>query len=129
MVSHSAEKSARTSIDKENDDEPNRSMSRTLNVPTDRYGRDMSGPSSSAASATFVAGKTRPARRHAFIVSSKLPSIRPFYGIINDIKARAPYYRSDWTDAWNYRVIPATLLIFFSKCVNPALCTSFIIDN
>lgn len=120
MTSHNAEKSARTSIDKENDDEPNR----TLNVPTDRYGRDMSGPSSSAASATFVAGKTRPARRHALIVSSKLPSIRPFYGIINDIKARAPYYWSDWTDAWNYRVIPATLLIFFSKCVNLALCAS-----
>jgi hypothetical protein len=26
----------------------------------------------------------------------------------NDIKARLPYYWSDWTDAWNYRVVPAT---------------------
>ncbi len=38
-------------------------------------------------------------------------------GIILDIKARAPHYASDWTDAWNYRVVPATALIFFAKCV------------
>ncbi|KAK4688637.1 boron transporter, partial [Tremellales sp. Uapishka_1] len=29
-------------------------------------------------------------------------------GMIRDVKARLPYYVSDWTDAWNYRVIPAT---------------------
>ena len=109
------EKSAAASIDKEKDDEQNRTTSRTLDVPTNRFGQDDSGPSSSAASATFVAARTRPNR--SFIVSSKLPSIRPFHGIINDIKARVPYYRSDWTDAWNYRVVPATLLIFFSKYV------------
>jgi hypothetical protein len=42
-------------------------------------------------------------------------SIRPFRGIIRDIKARGPFYVSDWTDAWNYRVVPATALTFFSK--------------
>ncbi|KAG7451433.1 uncharacterized protein BT62DRAFT_1071998 [Guyanagaster necrorhizus] len=36
-------------------------------------------------------------------------------GIILDIRARAPYFVSDWTDAWNYRVIPATALIFFAN--------------
>ncbi|KIY69845.1 hypothetical protein CYLTODRAFT_442375 [Cylindrobasidium torrendii FP15055 ss-10] len=36
-------------------------------------------------------------------------------GIVLDIKARAPYYPSDWTDAWNYRVVPATALIFFAN--------------
>lgn len=36
-------------------------------------------------------------------------------GMINDIRARAPYYASDWADAWNYRVIPAIVLIFFAK--------------
>lgn len=41
--------------------------------------------------------------------------IRVFSGIINDIRSRAPYYVSDWTDAWNYRVIPAIVLIFFAK--------------
>ncbi|EGN98127.1 hypothetical protein SERLA73DRAFT_169180 [Serpula lacrymans var. lacrymans S7.3] len=36
-------------------------------------------------------------------------------GIIQDVRARAPWYRSDWTDAWNYRVVPATALIFFAN--------------
>jgi boron transporter len=36
-------------------------------------------------------------------------------GIILDVRARAPHYWSDWTDAWNYRVVPATALIFFAK--------------
>ncbi|KAL4071913.1 HCO3 transporter family-domain-containing protein [Scleroderma citrinum] len=36
-------------------------------------------------------------------------------GIIQDIKARAPWYLSDWTDAWNYRVVPAAALIFFAN--------------
>ncbi|KAK0500133.1 HCO3 transporter family-domain-containing protein [Armillaria luteobubalina] len=36
-------------------------------------------------------------------------------GIILDIRARAPLFVSDWTDAWNYRVIPATALIFFAN--------------
>ena len=36
-------------------------------------------------------------------------------GIVRDIRARTPYYASDWIDAWNYRVIPAIVLIFFAK--------------
>jgi hypothetical protein len=36
-------------------------------------------------------------------------------GIINDVRSRLPWYKSDWTDAWNYRVVPATALIFFAK--------------
>jgi hypothetical protein len=36
-------------------------------------------------------------------------------GIALDARARAPFYKSDWTDAWNYRVVPATALIFFAK--------------
>ena len=31
-------------------------------------------------------------------------------GMWNDIRERAPWYWSDWTDAWNYRVIPSTLV-------------------
>jgi hypothetical protein len=38
-------------------------------------------------------------------------------GIRQDIRARAPWYLSDWKDAWNYRVVPATALIFFAKYV------------
>ena len=40
-------------------------------------------------------------------------------GIWSDVRARFSYYSSDWTDAWNYRVIPATTLIFFAKCALP----------
>ncbi|KDR82622.1 hypothetical protein GALMADRAFT_58471, partial [Galerina marginata CBS 339.88] len=36
-------------------------------------------------------------------------------GIILDIRSRAPWYLSDWIDAWNYRVVPATALIFFAN--------------
>ena len=36
-------------------------------------------------------------------------------GIVRDIRARAPWYWSDWKDAWNYRVLPATALVFFAK--------------
>ncbi|KIP02729.1 hypothetical protein PHLGIDRAFT_283464 [Phlebiopsis gigantea 11061_1 CR5-6] len=42
-------------------------------------------------------------------------SIGLFRGITRDIRARAPYYVSDWTDAWNYRVVPAIVLIFFAN--------------
>ncbi|CAE6496181.1 unnamed protein product [Rhizoctonia solani] len=41
--------------------------------------------------------------------------LRPFSGMISDVKARAPYYLSDWTDAWTYRVVPATAMIFFAN--------------
>ncbi|RMZ82471.1 hypothetical protein DV737_g1966, partial [Chaetothyriales sp. CBS 132003] len=35
--------------------------------------------------------------------------VRWFKGMIDDIKRRAPFYWSDWRDAWDYRVIPATV--------------------
>lgn len=36
-------------------------------------------------------------------------------GIANDVRTRLPWYKSDLIDAWNYRVVPATALIFFAK--------------
>ncbi|KAJ3556952.1 hypothetical protein NM688_g1745 [Phlebia brevispora] len=44
-----------------------------------------------------------------------LKSVRIGSGILHDIRSRTPYYLSDWTDAWNYRVIPAIVLIFFAN--------------
>lgn len=41
--------------------------------------------------------------------------IRLFRGMINDVRRRAPYYWSDWVDAWDYRVIPATVYMYFAK--------------
>jgi TRAP-type C4-dicarboxylate transport system permease small subunit len=46
--------------------------------------------------------------------------LRPFQGIIHDLKDRLPLYLSDWTDAYNYRVVPSTLLTFVTN-VLPAL--------
>lgn len=43
--------------------------------------------------------------------------IKLFRGIVNDIRRRAPYYASDWTDAWDYRVVPATVYMYFAKYV------------
>ena len=41
--------------------------------------------------------------------------IRLFRGMIDDVKRRLPYYWSDWRDAWDYRVIPATVYMYFAK--------------
>lgn len=43
--------------------------------------------------------------------------IRPFRGMVNDLRRRAPYYWSDWTDALDYRVVPATVYMYFAKFV------------
>lgn len=34
---------------------------------------------------------------------------------LDSLLQRAPFYVSDWTDAWNYRVLPATAFVFFSN--------------
>ena len=41
--------------------------------------------------------------------------VRLFRGMIDDVKRRLPYYWSDWRDAWDYRVIPATVYMYFAK--------------
>ena len=41
--------------------------------------------------------------------------VRLFRGVIGDVKRRAPYYWSDWKDAWDYRVVPATTYMYFAK--------------
>ncbi|KAI9877067.1 MAG: hypothetical protein M1830_004895 [Pleopsidium flavum] len=49
--------------------------------------------------------------------------IRLFRGMVNDIRRRAPYYWSDWRDAWDYRVVPATIYMYFANIL-PALAFS-----
>lgn len=41
-------------------------------------------------------------------------------GIWMDLKDRWPYYISDWTDSWDYRVIPAVVETYFNNLL-PAL--------
>lgn len=43
--------------------------------------------------------------------------IRLFNGMVNDLRRRLPYYASDWLDAWDYRVVPATVYMYFAKYV------------
>lgn len=49
-----------------------------------------------------------------------IPQLRPFHGIIHDLRDRLPLYVSDWTDAYNYRVVPATIHTFITN-IFPAL--------
>ncbi|KAB8343064.1 hypothetical protein FH972_022658 [Carpinus fangiana] len=44
-------------------------------------------------------------------------------GMWRDVKRRLPYYLSDFTDAWDYRVVPATVYMFFANIL-PALAFS-----
>ncbi|KAJ3711718.1 HCO3 transporter family-domain-containing protein [Lentinula raphanica] len=66
----------------------------------------------SSTTPTIQTSKTSDRVTHGPFISwaTKLAS-----GIILDVRARAPYYVKDWTDAWNYRVVPATALIFFAN--------------
>lgn len=53
--------------------------------------------------------------------ASHFTSIRyPFAGIIRDVKIRLPYYLSDWKLALSYRLLAATIRIFFLNTI-PAL--------
>lgn len=45
-------------------------------------------------------------------------------GMVNDIRRRAPYYWSDWADAWDYRVVPATIYMYFAK-YGPEKCNYY----
>ncbi|KAK8035368.1 Anion exchange family protein [Apiospora rasikravindrae] len=49
--------------------------------------------------------------------------IHLFRGMVNDLRRRAPYYWSDWRDAWDYRVVPATVYMYFAN-IMPALAFS-----
>ncbi len=54
--------------------------------------------------------------------------IHLFRGMVNDLRKRAPYYLSDWTDAWNYRVVPATVYMFFAKSVSHPSSSSSLVS-
>ncbi|KFX85995.1 hypothetical protein O988_09819 [Pseudogymnoascus sp. VKM F-3808] len=49
--------------------------------------------------------------------------VRLFRGMVKDVRRRAPFYWSDWTDAWDYRVVPATVYMYFANIL-PALAFS-----
>ncbi|GAB0136736.1 hypothetical protein EsDP_00005029 [Epichloe bromicola] len=46
-----------------------------------------------------------------------------FRGMANDVRRRVPFYGSDWLDARDYRVVPATVYMYFANIL-PALAFS-----
>ena len=74
--------------------------------------------SADAASSTYRGGEEGLARSETATSSNKDPRTRWYQylgrGMYQDIRNRLPFYVSDWTDAWNYRVVPATLVSYFA---------------
>ncbi|OAA68767.1 anion exchange protein 4 [Niveomyces insectorum RCEF 264] len=85
------------------------------------------GPSPGPGSAS--PSTSRPSSLSSASVSFSSPrrpawwKIRLFRGMANDVRRRAPYYVSDWLDAWDYRVVPATVYMYFANIL-PALAFS-----
>lgn len=76
-------------------------------------------PSSAPVASYLITGMRSSARRSLDSRSAKPAVKRKWYtwigrGMYLDVKRRIPYIKSDWTDAWNYRVIPATFVSVFS---------------
>ncbi|KAI0897804.1 HCO3 transporter family-domain-containing protein [Annulohypoxylon nitens] len=68
-------------------------------------------------------GSTDQRRHGANQESGEWWKIHFFRGMVNDLRRRAPYYWSDWLDAWDYRVIPSTVYMYFANIL-PALAFS-----
>lgn len=49
-------------------------------------------------------------------------------GMYQDVRNRLPFYVSDWTDAWNYRVVPATLVSSFGPLAVDTPCIDTYLD-
>lgn len=86
-------------------------------------GPDQTGPSSNLPPAGLkqTVSRNSAARSHSGS-TARTPrwwKIRLFKGIIGDLRRRAPYYWSDWKDAFDYRVVPATVYMYFAKYDTP----------
>ena len=93
-------------------------LSPTAPQPMGAGSRDGGGEEKLAASSSASEAFTSAGRTSGSGIVTYLRSCLPVnigVGILRDIRARAPWYWSDWTDAWNYRVLPATALILFAK--------------
>ncbi|KAF2006222.1 hypothetical protein P154DRAFT_603655 [Amniculicola lignicola CBS 123094] len=66
---------------------------------------------------------TRQTNRSSASKYDKWWKTKLFAGMINDVRRRAPFYWSDWKDAWDYRVVPATVYMYFANIL-PALAFS-----
>jgi len=97
-----------SNVEQVRSNQPSAELGLPARASIDRLSDD-SGPSVTTRSPERRAVGSKPAPLKA------IKSLRIGAGILNDIRSRIPYYASDWVDAWNYRVVPATTLIFFAK--------------
>ncbi|KAF8319782.1 hypothetical protein DL93DRAFT_2132218 [Clavulina sp. PMI_390] len=84
---------------------------KTVDEPTGTANLDLEHPVESAAVTAPRASPPNSPRTPPTLWSQ----MKPFKGMLHDLRSRTPYYKSDWTDAWNYRVVPATAMIFFAN--------------
>ena len=118
--------------------------SETITVPTQHHGISMPSSTSSKklknpwqSHVPFIPTKPRPAEREERLsrentrssaqtrgskTTKKWWRVQLFRGMINDVRRRAPFYWSDWKDAWDYRVVPATVYMYFAKYVSLKCC-------
>ena len=94
-------------------------------LSTDRYSHSQN--LSRTASGVSTRSHNRTASQPSSDDGDKWWKIRFFEGMSNDIKRRAPYYWSDWKDAWDYRVVPATIYMYFAKYDPNECCFPFIL--
>lgn len=88
---------------------------------------DQTGPSSNMPPVGLkqTVSRNSAARSHSGSTARtpKWWKIRLFKGMVGDLRRRAPYYWSDWKDALDYRVVPATVYMYFANIL-PALAFS-----
>ncbi|KAI1635933.1 HCO3 transporter family-domain-containing protein [Biscogniauxia mediterranea] len=85
--------------------------------------RNGAGEDGGNAGVTRYNSRTSAARSSIRRSSDRWWKIHLFRGMVNDVRRRAPYYWSDWRDAWDYRVVPSTVYMYFAN-IMPALAFS-----
>ncbi|KAJ4340924.1 hypothetical protein N0V95_007378 [Ascochyta clinopodiicola] len=101
------------------------------NIPHERHSRSSATPPQRPRSWDSQSRRNAPPdhdeHAHAYADSSKSKDAwwktRLFSGMVNDVKRRVPFYWSDYADAWDYRVVPATVYMYFANIL-PALAFS-----
>ena len=84
----------------------------TMMMSTELVQQPRAVPTGRAAAVRMDGGRHGAMYHSATVAPSRNPSWWPnlklFRGLHDDLCRRAPWYASDWRDAWDYRVIPAT---------------------
>lgn len=94
-------------------------------IPSIRSGKSAShhaAPSPAETRESLRREHTRASTHASSSKSAKWWRVRLFRGMVNDVKRRAPYYWSDLIDAWDYRIVPATVYMYFAKYVVAGIC-------